>query len=577
MLHTLLLSTLLLGAGATGVRGAPAVRSGGNVRFPASEIVASSGPPTEVAAVVAAIVSYWDRWLHLDTAGCTALLADDVTRNSQRAPHRQQGRARVVADLPLEWSAFERPGGIIHERERIRKAEIRVHGTSATALYWMQANGGARWSYDDLGLVFQAFEKGADGRWRIVHQVDSWSLDYDVDEGTPGTDTFSFDYVYPVDDLARATGFYRALLGPPEHVGRDGTVFNVKGQRFVLALSSEGSRVRPDLPNGHAVFHVPDVLAARRRLSAHGIRFVGGIRRLGADLALTALDPAGNVLVLQQRSFTSARRTVPVRVDGQPPPAVRAVVDPFMRADATSLRRALAADAVWFDDRVTRVRGLEKGSAAIARALPSVYWSHIDRDVSGLLATAAVTDLRVRPVGGARLFTYRLALVGTGPHPYEDHANVSQLVRGDRTEIMFISADHARDAMVLELDYAAAPFAKLAEAETFYTTVMRMGQPYRDEGWRGWWSDHAVYGAYRTVPSRDGIPVAGRSNGYMSFWVRSAEETFRLLQSRGCRFPVIEAITQHAGIDDEPGYRQLYATDSEGNGVVFTEYTGRRR
>lgn len=571
------MAVLLLWAATAIALAEPSSPSRTQVRFPASEIVEASGPPKDVSAIATAIVAFWDRWLHLDASGCAALLDENVTRASQRAPHRQQGRANVVADLPSEWSAFERPGGRIHERQRIRKARIKVSGNNATALYWLQANGGARWAYEDLGLVLQVFEKSADGQWRIVHQVDSWSLDYDLDEEAPGTETFAFDYVYPVDDLARATAFYRAFLGPPEHIGSEGAAFNVKGQRFILAPATEVSKVRPDLPNGYAIFYVPNLADARRQLLDCGTRFVGDIRRTGPDTTLTALDPAGNVFVLRQRSFTTSKRTVPVRIEGDTPPPVRAVLDAFMRADAAGVRKAVTPDAMWFDDRVTRIRGVERGGASIARALASVYWSRTDRDARGLLATAAVSELRVRTVGSRRLFTYRLTLRGNGPHPYVDRANISQLVRGQRTEVMFISADPARDALVAELDYTATPFPRLADADAFYTDGMRLGTPYHDEGWRGWWGDHAVYGAYRTVPSRDGIPAPGRSNGYMSFWVRSAEETYRLLKARGARFPIIEAITQRSGIDDEPGYRQLYATDSEGNGAVFTEYTGRRR
>jgi hypothetical protein len=64
------------------------------------------------------------------------------------------------------------------------------------------------------------------------------------------------------------------------------------------------------------------------------------------------------------------------------------------------------------------------------------------------------------------------------------------------------------------------------------------------------------------------------SNGYLSLWVRSAEQAYSYLVAQGADFPLIPAINDVAGIDPQPGYTQVYATDSEGCGVVFTEYTG---
>jgi hypothetical protein len=36
---------------------------------------------------------------------------------------------------------------------------------------------------------------------------------------------------------------------------------------------------------------------------------------------------------------------------------------------------------------------------------------------------------------------------------------------------------------------------------------------------------------------------------------------------------VVPAIVERAGIDTQPGYRQILATDSEGNLLLLTEYT----
>ncbi|SVA46369.1 uncharacterized protein METZ01_LOCUS99223, partial [marine metagenome] len=42
----------------------------------------------------------------------------------------------------------------------------------------------------------------------------------------------------------------------------------------------------------------------------------------------------------------------------------------------------------------------------------------------------------------------------------------------------------------------------------------------------------------------------------------------------GSTFPKIPAINSRIGIDQQPGYVQILATDSEGNALLFTEYPG---
>ncbi len=67
----------------------------------------------------------------------------------------------------------------------------------------------------------------------------------------------------------------------------------------------------------------------------------------------------------------------------------------------------------------------------------------------------------------------------------------------------------------------------------------------------------------------------GRTNGYVSFWVRSVDRALRAyLREQGSSFPLLPAINDSRGIDRQPGYTQLVATDSEGNLVLFSEYPG---
>ncbi|MCC7538038.1 MAG: hypothetical protein IT379_17565, partial [Deltaproteobacteria bacterium] len=124
------------------------------------------------------------------------------------------------------------------------------------------------------------------------------------------------------------------------------------------------------------------------------------------------------------------------------------------------------------------------------------------------------------------------------------------------------------------LDYTGYPVESLSDAERFYSRTMALGTPYRDEAYRGWWSADAVFGVYEASPDDDGIPTRGRANGYVSFWVPSADAALRHLRAQGSTVPIIAAINSRPGIDREDGYVQVVATDSEGNLLLLSEYPG---
>lgn len=90
---------------------------------------------------------------------------------------------------------------------------------------------------------------------------------------------------------------------------------------------------------------------------------------------------------------------------------------------------------------------------------------------------------------------------------------------------------NATGAMVAELDYVTHPVEDLAEAETFYTDILKFGEPYVDTGWEGYWSTNTVFGIYLVYKDRDGIPRPNATNGYVSFWVDSVQEAYQYLQS----------------------------------------------
>lgn len=528
----------------------------GPVTFDASQIAASDCSTADTASLRAFEMRLWERWLRQDGPAYVAMLSADVTRYSGRAPAAQRGAAQVARELKREWSAFERPGGVISEAMRIEQARFHVDGEFATAEYAISVKGGTRWKYTDQGLVFQVLQRSGPS-WKICHQVDSWSLDFDPTSGEAGQQTFSFGFVYPFTDLKRAEAFYRPLLGTPESVTAERCVFNLQGMRFTL---ERGGEIRRDWPNGYGVFLVPDLTPWRSKLTGTVHVTPSG------DDRMVSTDADGNMFALL-RVTRGGQPTA--RLRGLTSVEVRRVFLAWMRHDAAALSKAFAPDVRWFDDSRIRTRGVACGAGAVMRALTDVYWPQYARNKE---IVASASSERRRKVGQRTLFTFLVNLEGVGPHPFRESASVTMLLdaRG-RVCQWVVAGDNRHDGLVLEFDYTGVPIADIQKAQAFYSGVLRLGKPYRDHGWRGWWSDRAVYGIYKG-PTRP-----GHANGYVSFWVRSIDDCMRYLKKHGSRFPVIESITSTAGVDDEPGYRQVYATDSEGNGIVFTEYTGRRR
>ena len=525
------------------------------VTFEAPEITDTDGSIADTASLRSLEIRLWDRWLHQDAAAYVAMLSPEVTRFSGRAPAPQRGAAQVGRALKREWSAFERPGGVISETMRLEHARFHVDGDFATAEYTVSVKGGTRWRYTDQGLVFQVLQRDG-ASWKVLHQVDSWSLDFDPTSGEAGQRSFSFGFVYSVADLKRAEAFYRPLLGAPESATTERCVFNVQGMRFTL---ERGDDIRRDWPNGYGVFLVPDLAPWRKKLKVTREATSSG------DGFLMSVDADGNVFAL-----------LAVARGGRPAASLRGLTSveaqrvfvAWLRQDAAALSKTLAPDARWFDDTRLRTRGVESGGRAVARALTDAYWPQYERNAE-VRATAS-SELR-RKVGNSTLVTFLVRLEGVGRHPFRENATVTMLLdaRG-RLREWLMAGDNRHDGLVQEFDYTGVPVNDIARAQAFYSGVLGLGKPYRDHGWRGWWSDRAVYGIY------EGPTRPGHANGYVSFWVRSVDDVLRYLKKHGSRFPRIESITSTSGIDVEPSYRQVYATDSEGNGVVFTEYTGRR-
>lgn len=494
----------------------------------------------------------------MDATTLSGRMSEDVRRGVR------QGRAGVLQDLAAEWRSFERPGGVIANERSVRQARLWSDGRHATALYWLEIEGGARWTYSDQALVLQAFRKEG-GRWLLVHETWAGGSDADLDApGSTAREDFEFEFASPVGDLERATRFYTKLLGPPEVRTPQRVTFLLQGARFHLdATGLHGHATRKEgFPAGWPEFHVEDLARFRVRALARGTR--------GPDPYVVAADPAGNVFVLVQRRYAAG---------GVPAPVLGRAVDPRLSAWVCTDGPALAelyADGVWYDGTRTRGRGLEEGRS-LAAVLPRWYWSRYDRSAKGLAVTMTVRDVRTRPLGERTLVSGVMMLEGTGPHRFREESLFTHLLSPSGVAATVLTPAGVAPGLALELDYAAVPVVDLAGARRFYTRTLGLGSPYADEDYFGWWSRQWVFGAYAADRETDGIPRKDRTNAYLSLWVRDVGAVQAWLREEGARFPVIPAINDRGGVDAEPGYRQVYATDSEGCGLLLTEYTGRRR
>ena len=114
------------------------------------------------------------------------------------------------------------------------------------------------------------------------------------------------DVYYNVQDMARAVAFYRDVLGlavtdeSPHFTGLD-----VGGVR--LGLHWTGGTAVPRLPHdahgahsgGSLTFRVDDIVAAKEKLTAHGVNVLGSSDNPWGKLVVFT-DPDGNVLKLMQ-------------------------------------------------------------------------------------------------------------------------------------------------------------------------------------------------------------------------------------------------------------------------------------
>jgi len=555
----------------------------GQLIFDRDEVAASDGPQHEIEELARIIENYHRHWLDRNDDELTQLFDENMTRFRQgRVAY---GIAGVRVQISQE-SRGERPEGYQSSmRLVIRKVRIRVHGDFASALYRVAIHGGARWEYADLATIHQVFRKAGD-RWKLIGHTESLRLDdRDVPADAENVPTrrapFRFDFVYPVKDLQRAIDFYTPLLGAPAARTSTRASFRVWDSYFELEAASidERMRIKDGYANGYGIVAVDSLADIARRLSETGHSNVE-LRSCGKGDCMVAEDPSGNVIVWRatqvSESLEAVRPTVSFASGARPDsligPQLLLTMATWMATDQERLTSRLTDDAVWVDDALS----VASGTAQIAQALQS-RWQMLDRGSDGVNGDLVLKNVRLQSAGDRYLVTFELTLdmrndrkSGFSMFVTQVWATINDALKLEQT--FLARAKETRDVPVNSMDYTAYPVTDLGVAGRFYKIVFE-SEPYRDNNWFGFWSTASVFGLVGDIPNvrlYSAIPHA--SNGYVNLSIRSAEEVYAYLRSRGATFPLVEGINDVPGINSEPGYKQILAIDSEGNLINFSQY-----
>ena len=106
----------------------------------------------------------------------------------------------------------------------------------------------------------------------------------------------------PTNDVARAEGFYRDVLGLEKNPNSLHDWIEFETGNVTLALvSAEGHGMEfSPLPHGSIALRVPDVEAAKAKLEAAGVE-CGDMWDSGACNGVSFADPDGNGIMLHHR------------------------------------------------------------------------------------------------------------------------------------------------------------------------------------------------------------------------------------------------------------------------------------
>ncbi len=600
MIIKLLIMTICLCNGALNIAAAKETES---VRLPKQEwYFISQDNQEESENLREAVIDWQKAWTQRDVKACRRLLTEHVLIVSQNQAQILSGREAVMKALPKEWEYYETDDhGASALQSTLRRVNVEMQGNAALIHYYMDVTGGNRWSFEDTAAFTQIFVRNEiENTWQLAFSADVWNLDYDTESGKAGQPVFAYDYAMPVQDLARAVKFYQPLLGDPEALTKNLAVFEVKESRLYLVtreISDELTQLRAGLPNGWAILTPPNFEQARENGEKQGVKFIGTPQDFGGLKVLYGYEPSGNLIALARSptDTTIVKRPelhIAETLSGDKLPAAIATADnhlwtTWLKGETDDFLQQCTSNIVLLDATRTRTQGWASGQKNVRKRLLNTFGNNdLDNAKTAWqtrhpFAKLNLTEGHTRRVGAWVVIARHSSGIGATPWQRRSEALDTRIFETESAQLtiaLTVSAAPAR-GIALEFDYAGIPATKAGWKATDKALQALTGNAanYHDEQWKGFWGERAVLGMFETELQTDKMPRNQEASTYLSLLVSKLETAMTHLKSTGAKFPIIPAINDKAGISKYAGYNQVLFTDSEGNGVVLTEYTGRSK
>ena len=553
----------------------------GRLIFDRYKVASSNQSIEDNQQIMDLIETYHRYWLDGRNEELSELLDEEIIRF--RGASATYGLTDTFRRIKNE-SRGERPSGY-NSSMQLEIGDMQIHSEKnfSVALYSVSIRGGARWEYSDLATIFQVFYKVED-KWKIIAHIESLRLDNPNINKPPDSvpnrrAPFSFDFVYPVKDLQRAIDFYSPLLGSPEIVTSSSASFSVGDSYFELDSEPIDDRISVinGRANGYGIINVNSLSNIRDRIK-NLLNVNIKTKSCGGAECLIAEDSSGNIVIWREYKSTNTSKNKKPTIQSASEFSQSPVYSKLIKAisawitnDYSSLIDMHANRAVWIDD----ADGIAKGKKQIKQAIQS-RWKSFEQGPNGINADVTTKNFQIRNIADRYLVTLEMSIDMRANPKRSFNALLMQVWKREgldlKLEHTFIAQKRDnKDTPVNSMDYTAYPVYDLGKAGRFYKNLFG-SEPYRDENWFGFWSTTSVFGLVGPKSKNSWTPIPNRSNGYADLSIGSAEEVYEYLKSKGSSFPVLEGINDTAGIDEQPGYNQILAIDSEGNLINFSEY-----
>ena len=527
------------------------------------------------------IKTYHKSWLDRDNDQLSKILDDNIIRF--RSGFKTHGLKDTLRGIVSE-SRGERPSGFKSSIQMtIGDVIINVEDEFASSVYAIGIRGGARWEYSDLLTVSQLYHQ-INGKWKIIGHFESAKLENNNIESPPESvpnriKPFTFDFVYPVTDLERAIEFYSGLIGAPHIVTPTTASFKFRNSYFELNSKPPDERIKVihGETNGYGVIHVKSLDKLIGELEDQ-MTIDSRVTSCNKGKCLVTNDESGNIIVWKEAQTTNdptfKNPTISFISQLSADPVHSKVID-VMRAwaaiDVDKVTEMQLQNATWIDDAYNLARGRKD----IANAIEA-RWKNYDQSINGINADLIMSNFKQYSFGNRTLVTFEIEVNVRSNMKKNFNAFVSQLWINEDDDLQlentFIGESRLpKNRQVSSMDYTAYPVNDLGVAGRFYKNLLK-SEPYRDDNWFGFWSTESVFGLVGPLGAVPWEPTMDKSNGYADLTIRSANKVYDYLKNYGSSFPLIEAINNTAGIDTQPGYKQILSTDSEGNLINFSEY-----